>query len=143
MASTLAGRWGRVSRTDSHRQRWCRLWAPGPCSAHVGSVQHGGVPIAHSCPGLQVSAQLSQLGWPWPVGSPEGGVPKPLICTQRCELGAWLSGVDKHLSGVSFQLFSIQPQHFQALSSLDISRLYLHFPFPHQQLLHESGHEQV
>lgn len=38
MASTLAGRWGRVSRTGSHRQRWCGLWAPGPCSARVGSL---------------------------------------------------------------------------------------------------------
>lgn len=57
-------------------------------------------------------------------------MPKPLIGTQRCELGARLPGVDKCLPGVSFQLFIIQSKCFQALSYLAISSLYLHFLSP-------------
>lgn len=109
------------------------------------SARQRDAPIAHPCPGLQVPAQLSQLGSPRSAGSPEGSVPKPLICAQRCELSPRLSGVDKHLvwTGISFQLFSIQSKHFQALSYLAISSLYLNFLFPHQQLQHEAGQEQV
>lgn len=72
-------------------------------------------------------------------------MPKPFICTQRCELSLRLLGVDKRLvrTGISFQLFSIQAKHFQALSYLAISSLYLHFLFHHQQPQHEAGQEQV
>lgn len=46
-------------------------------------------------------------------------------------------------TGISFQLFSIQSKHFRALSYLAISSLYPNFLFPHQQLQHEAGQEQV
>lgn len=60
--------------------------------------------------------------------------PKPLICTQRCGLGAQLSGVDRRFSGTSVQVFSIQLSHLQPLAAL---------PSPHQQHQHEAEQEQI
>lgn len=38
MAPTLAGRRGGVCHAGSHGQLLCGIWAPGPCSAHTGSL---------------------------------------------------------------------------------------------------------
>lgn len=73
----------------------------------------------------------------WPAGRLEGRVPKPLRCAQRCELAAQLQGEDMQMSGVCFQLLSLQSEHFLVLSYLAVFYPWLHFSVPHQQLQDE------
>lgn len=115
MSPTLAGRW----RTVLCWQSWAVL-----VQGHI-SAQQQGTPTAHPCLRLQVPVFLATM-----LRDPGKKYPFALK-----GMGGLLSS--QVWTGV-FQVLLFRCSSFGPT----ISRLYLHFPFPHQQHLHEAGQKK-